>query len=60
MGVRQPLTQALSEHDVDVSWWVTPQAYEAGYYGKAHEALRKWAIEDYPFERPHFSNARLP
>ena len=60
MGVRQPLTPDLAEHDVDVSWWVTPEAYQAGYYAKMHEALRQWATEDYPFERPHFSNARMP
>jgi hypothetical protein len=60
MGVRQPLTADLAEHDVDVSWWVTPEAYAAGYYGKVHEALRRWATEDYVFERPHYSNVRMP
>ncbi len=60
MGVRQPLTPDLAEHDVDVSWWVTPEAYEAGYYAKVHEALRQWVTEDYPFKRPHYSNARMP
>lgn len=60
MGVRQPLTTDLAAHDVDVSWWVTPEAYEAGYYAKVHDALRRWATEDYPFERPHYSNLRMP
>jgi hypothetical protein len=60
MGVRQPLTPDLAEHDVDVSWWVTPEAYDAGYYAKVHAALRRWSTEDYPFERPHYSNARMP
>ena len=27
---------------------------------KAHEALRHWATEQYPFARPHYSNARMP
>ena len=60
LGVRQPLTAELAEHDVDVSWWVTPDAYEAGYYPKVRDALRRWATVDYPFERPHFSNLRMP
>jgi len=60
MGVRQPLNQELAEHDVDVSWWVTPEAYDAGYYAKAHEALQLWITNDYPFERPHYSNAWMP
>jgi hypothetical protein len=60
MGVRQPLTPELAEHDVDVSWWVTPDAYEAGYYAKVHEALRLWVTRDYPFERPHYSNVQRP
>lgn len=60
MGVRQSLSTELAEHDVDVSWWVTPEAYAAGYYAKVHEALRQWTTHDYPFERPHYSNARLP
>lgn len=60
MGVRRPLTPELAEHDVDISWWVTPDAHHAGYYGKAHEALQRWATEDYPFNRPFYSNARMP
>src|SRR5918995_7435365 len=34
MGRRTELTAKLMEHDVDVSWWVTPTAYEDGYYEK--------------------------
>ena len=60
MGVRRPLTEELAAHDVDVSWWVTPDAYDAGYYPKVHQALQRWVTEDYPFTRPHFSNARIP
>jgi RimJ/RimL family protein N-acetyltransferase len=60
MGVRRPLTPELAEHDVDISWWVTPDAHDAGYYGKVHEALKRWATEDYPFHRPFYSNSRIP
>jgi hypothetical protein len=46
--------------DVDVSWWVTPGAYESGYYELAYRALQRWAIEDFPFVEPHYSNASIP
>ena len=32
MGRRTPLTGELIHHDVDVSWWVTPEAYDRGHY----------------------------
>ncbi len=60
MGRRTELTEALAEHDVDVSWWVTAAAHEAGYYELAYEGLRRWVIEDYPFTNPHWSNRELP
>lgn len=60
MGRRTDLTEALLAHDVDVSWWVTPDAYERGFYAKAYAALRQWATRDYPFTRPYFSNREIP
>lgn len=60
MGRRTPLGEDLLDHDVDVSWWVTPDAYERGYYTKLYDALRGWVVEDYPFRAPHFSNADIP
>lgn len=60
MGRRTPLSDELSDHDVDVSWWVTTDAYAAGRYAELHEALRHWLDEAFPFERPHFSNAEIP
>jgi hypothetical protein len=35
LGRRTPLTEELLDHDVDLSWWVTPDAYDRGYYKKA-------------------------
>lgn len=60
MGTRTPLTEELVAHDVDVSWWVTPDAYEAGYYAKVHAALRRWLADDLPFENPYWSNREIP
>lgn len=60
MGLRTELSDKLLEHDVDVSWWVTPGGYAAGYYAKLHTALRQWIATDYPFTRPYFSNSEIP
>jgi hypothetical protein len=60
MGTRAPLTEELLAHDVDVSWWVTPDAYESGYYTKLYAALRRWLADSFPFENPYFSNREIP
>jgi hypothetical protein len=60
MGRRTQLTEPLAGHDVDVSWWVTEDAYRVGYYEKAFEGLRRWVTDDFPFTDPHWSNAELP
>jgi hypothetical protein len=60
MGGRTPLTDELLAHDVDVSWWVTPDGYERGYYTKLHTALQHWLQTAFPFTNPHYSNAELP
>jgi len=60
MGGRTKLREELLHHDVDASWWVTPRAYERGYYEKLHSALQHWLANDLPFEAPYFSNAEMP
>ena len=60
MGGRTELTEELLAHDVDVSWWVTPEAYARGYYEKVHLGLRHWLFAGLPFASPYFSNIVLP
>jgi RimJ/RimL family protein N-acetyltransferase len=60
MGRRQELNEELLRHDVDVSWWVTPDAYERGYYEKVYRALQHWLAEELPFTAPYYSNAEIP
>jgi hypothetical protein len=60
MGRRTELSEELLHHDVDVSWWVTPDSYERGYYAKLYRALRRWVVRDFPFRTPYFSNAEIP
>jgi hypothetical protein len=60
MGRRTALTAELLVHDVDVSWWVTPDAYERGLYTTLYRALQHWVAHDFPFRAPHYSNAEIP
>ena len=60
MGRRTPLTAELVHHDVDVSWWVTPEAYDRGHYVGLYRALQVWVTTDYPFTTPYFSNREIP
>lgn len=60
VGRRTPLSPDLLACDVDVSWWVTSEAWERGFYRRAHRALQVWLADDLPFAHPHWSNADLP
>jgi hypothetical protein len=60
MGRRTELTAELLDHDVDVSWWVTPAAYERGLYAKLYVALRHWLAEEFPFDAIYYSNSEIP
>jgi RimJ/RimL family protein N-acetyltransferase len=60
VGRRVPMTEELARHDVDVSWWVTAEGFEQGYYTKVHDALRRWTGTDFPFRSPYFSNTEIP
>jgi hypothetical protein len=60
MGRRTELTEDLLKYDVDMSWWVTPPAYEQGHYAKLYEALRTWIRDAFPFEMAYYSNTEIP
>jgi hypothetical protein len=60
MGRRTPLSAALSHYDIDVSWWVTPEAYDRGFYEKLYTALRHWLAEQFPFAAVYYSNVQIP
>ena len=50
----------LLAYDVDVSWWVTPDAYDRGYYEKVYRALQHWLAAEFPFGEAFYSNAEVP
>lgn len=60
LGRRTPLTEELLDHDVDVSWWVTPDAYADGRYATVYAALRHWVVAEFPFNNAYYSNAEIP
>jgi hypothetical protein len=60
MGRRTKLTAELLDYDVDVSWWVTPDAHARGYYRKLYAALQEWLARDFGFWRPYYSNRQIP
>jgi hypothetical protein len=60
MGRRAPLTADLCSYDVDVSWWVTPEAYDRRYYPTVYNALRHWMATAFPFWKAYYSNVELP
>ena len=60
VGRRTPLTEQMLAHDVDVSWWVTPAAYDRGHYVTLYRALQRWVVESFPFVNPHYSNREIP
>ncbi|MEV0313640.1 hypothetical protein [Nonomuraea fuscirosea] len=43
-----------------MSWWVTSDAYEAGFYVKLYDALRQWLATEFPFTAPYYSNNEIP
>lgn len=45
--------------DVDVSWWVTKDAYNQDAYEKLFEDIKKYLLK-WPFESPWFSNLEIP
>ena len=60
MGRRTELTEELMHYDVDVSWWVTPDGYERGFYEKLHAGLQQWLAAEFPFWRAYYSNSEIP
>lgn len=60
MGRRTALSEEMINYDVDVSWWVTPDAYARGLYGTVYSALQQWLQTDFPFARPYYSNREIP
>jgi hypothetical protein len=59
-GRTHPPTEELLTYEVDVSWWVTPDAYERGYYTKLYAALRHWIEREFPFTKAYYSNTEIP
>jgi hypothetical protein len=53
----EPVTEEINFVDLV---WVTPDAYEDGYYQQLYRALRHWLAEEFAFGAPYYSNAVIP
>lgn len=62
MGSRTPLVEPdLAAYDVDVSWWVSGDAYARGHYERLYRGLLGWLATGFPcFPKPYFSNREIP
>lgn len=60
LGTRTPLSEALLGYDVDVSWWVTPSAYQRDDYRRLYAGLRYWLANEFPFWQAYYSNREIP
>jgi hypothetical protein len=60
LGRRTPLSADILRYDVDISWWVTPTAYQQGYYKKLYHALQQWISSAFPFRAAYYSNTEIP
>jgi hypothetical protein len=46
--------------DVDVSFWVTQEAYDKGLYPKLYKVLDQWLKTTWPFEKIAYTNVEMP
>lgn len=46
--------------DVDVSFWVTQEAYNTGLYQKLFKTLDTWLKESWPFKKIAYTNKEIP
>ncbi|MEI6462856.1 MAG: hypothetical protein WCO33_04295 [bacterium] len=49
-----------TNHDVEVSWWVTAKAYKEGLYEIVSKDIKIWVKEDWPMKNVKFTNKFLP
>lgn len=55
-GFREEIDTA---YDVDISFWVTQEAYNKGLYKKLYTELKNFIV-GWPFKNPYFSNDIIP
>lgn len=46
--------------DVDVSFWVSQEAYDNGLYPVLYKTLDKWLKTSWPFKKIIYTNTNLP
>lgn len=60
MGFRTDLGKDNSNYDIDLSWWVTQEMYNQGFYDQLGRDIKEWLEKEWPFKKVYFSNKVLP
>lgn len=45
------------DHDVDVRWWVTREAWDEGLYDELERLVRDWVERAWPFAQPKWTGS---
>lgn len=56
----KPWVSTPEGSDVDISMWVTQEAYDKGLYPKLFKSVKQWIQKDWPFKNPYYSNKEIP
>ena len=46
--------------EVDISWWVTQEVYDQGFYEKLSFDIKEWVEKEWPFKKVFWANKKLP
>jgi len=48
------------DSDVDISWWVTQEMYDRGFYETLSFDIKEWVEKKWPFKKVFWANKKLP
>jgi len=48
------------DSEVDISWWVTQDMYDQGFYEKLSFDIKEWVEKEWPFKNVFWANKILP
>lgn len=57
-GMSNAASQADS--DVSISWWITQEMYDHGFYDVLSQDIKEWVRSSWPFKKVFWANKTLP
>ncbi|MEK9200822.1 MAG: GNAT family N-acetyltransferase [Patescibacteria group bacterium] len=55
-----PPRNEKSDSDVSISWWVTQEMYDKGFYEVLSKDVKEWVETKWPFKEVFWANKQLP